>query len=245
MSFKPLLIALILHSYGPVFGAISSEKFHKSFAAFVAAYNPITKEARGGVAGTAFFISPTEAITAYHVIRPSTFARTSKQEQIFVWLVHEGEKAIELLSQNVTYFPDKDLTRVRISQAKAVAKKFVFKNSPSQVSLINRVHTEGFLANSVGPTFTLLGNRLTITGVPSLIRIRSEGFLIRKARVDLKAPDVVLNGADCFMLSYQPTVGLSGGPVILGDSVIGMNSFADTVTRNQTWAVDLHANSVL
>lgn len=223
----------------PVSGAISSSGTHKTFAIFIAAYNPQTGEARGGVGGTAFFMSQNEAITAYHVVRPETFVAKSSGEKVFVWLVHENEPAIVISPKDVVYFSDRDLTKIFLPKGSGVSKKFVFKRADHRDVDVKQVHTEGFIANSGGPQVSVIGDNLVVNNVPTLARIQSEGERLRRAPVELRAVDVNLRGISCFELSYQPIVGLSGGPVLVNGRVIGMNSFADPQTRSKTWAVDL------
>jgi hypothetical protein len=215
----------------------------KTFAVFVAAYNPLTGQARGGVAGTAFFISKNKAITAYHVLQAQSFVPPEGFTQVQVWLVHENEAAIELNFKNLSPHKEIDLTFINLNQTTSIAEKYILKvgheNSPE---MRPAVHTEGFLANSVGPLLKRgAGQRLEITSVPKLVRLRANGALLQSRLVNLQASDVRLHESACYQLSYQPVVGLSGGPVLDGDEVIAMNSFADPNTRGQTWAINLEA----
>lgn len=213
----------------------------KSYAVFIASYNVRTHEAHGGVAGTAFFTSQSRAITAYHVLQPLSWATTGAtgEEQRQIWLVHEGEPAIELKPENMRYKAQSDLSYIELGETRSVSKRYVFavdENAPGTVG----VATEGFEANSAGPTLALENNHLRITAVPRLKRIHAEGALLKEVRVNLHANDVHLEGTPCFRLSYRPIVGMSGGPVIAkSGKVIGVNSFADPQTRAQTWAVRL------
>src|SRR5690349_12820358 len=68
----------------------------KTYAVFVARYNRRTHEAFGGVAGTAFFVSQHRALTAFHVLQNTSFASSTTDEVKQVWLVHEGQPALEL-----------------------------------------------------------------------------------------------------------------------------------------------------
>lgn len=234
-----LLTVTLVLTCVPVLGAVDSNQFKKSFAIFVATYNFETQEARGGVAGTAFFTSSQDATTAYHVLQASSFKTSSLAEKVFVWMIHEDGLAIELFPENLKFFADKDMTRIHLPAHKKVPSRFVFsKVSPFPLQN-SQVATEGFIANSVGPKLKLQNGRLVIESIPHLARLQFEGQLLREARVELQARDVALSDIPCLQLSYGPVVGLSGGPVTIGDQVVGMNSFADPTTGAQTWAVDL------
>lgn len=203
----------------------------KSYAVFLAHFDPVTGEAHGGVCGSAFFISPTRAMTAFHVLQPRSFADARTQ----IWLVHEGEPAIELSAEEITGDSAHDTTTIDL--ARAVDPKYVFKLASAPEG---DVETDGFIASSAGPQLAREGRRLKITSVPHLERIHAEGRIVRGATpVTLTSADVNLRDASCVQLSYQPIVGLSGGPVFKGDRVYAMNSFADPRARESTWAVEI------
>lgn len=210
----------------------------KAYAVFMATYNPRTREAHGGVAGTAFFISQNRALTAYHVLQPQSWV-AGPGEIRQIWLVHEGEPALELNPGNLRYQATSDLSVIQFDNEIAVSKRYVF-TVDAKASVRDNVATEGFEANSIGPALAIDGGRLRITSVSQLKRIRAEGSLLREVRVNLIANDVRLEQTPCLNLSYRPIVGMSGGPVIaVSGKVIGVNSFADPGTRSQTWAVKL------
>jgi hypothetical protein len=225
----------------------------KSYAVFLATYDPATGQTVGGVAGSAFFVSPQTAMTAFHVLQPTSFANPNTQ----IWLVHENEPAIELAKENLTSESTLDRTTIKLTNRSAPAR-YVFNrqgSAPAQLLAGTKVQTDGFLANSTGPilelnvstsTSTATSNVilkrppfLKITSVPSLSRLHSEGTILRSAVLELTSQDVNLRSAPCTQVSYKPVVGLSGGPVTSGNRVIGMNSFADPDARASTWAIDL------
>lgn len=210
--------------------SISAAAAPKTYAVFMATWDPETKQAVGGVAGSAFFVSPTKAITAFHVLQPKSFENTRTQ----IWLVHEGEPAIEVTANELHADSANDRTTIELKKT-TVPRRHVFAVGPFKTG--DRVETEGFHANSAGPVLEISGNRLRITSVPRLERLRAEGQVLRGVRVELNAQDVRLKNTPCVQLSYTPVLGLSGGPVISGSRVIAMNSFADPHSRASTWAV--------
>ena len=213
----------------------------KTFAIFSVSYNRLGQEVRGGVCGSAFFISPTRAITAYHVLQPASFKPQAGFERVRVWLVHEGERAIELKPEYLSYQADHDLTRIQLPSLQAVDAKYIFPTTTSAPALSAEVETDGIRANTAGPVLKKIGQDFEVVSVPRLERLRAAGRLLRRTPVYLSAADVKLNGAIEFELSYQPVVGLSGGPVVSGGYVIAMNSFADPGGAPRTWALDLRA----
>ena len=239
MSYAPralaILITLIvinLIDCMPANAAVEkSVSADKAYAVFVISYNE--KAAIGGVAGTAFFVSPTKALTAYHVLQAVSFHPQAGYTNSRVWLVHEGEPAIELNESNVVYDQNNDLTAINID--KDIQTKYVYSTEPN--SRLQEVETEGFRANSAGPRLERVGDKIEITDVPSLERIHLRGSIVQRSRVDLSAVDVTLKETPCVQVSYQPIRGMSGGPLLAGGRVIGVNSFADPMTQRQTWAV--------
>lgn len=232
------LAAFMGLSSSAAFAATGTEK---SYAVFVAAYDSSTGRARGGVAGTAFFISPDKAITAFHVLQAESFRARSTRERVQIWLVHEGEPAIELLPSEITEFRERDLSTIQLPTGKHAPTRHVFELAKATVSP-GRIRTEGFLANSIGPLLQIAGDHLEIKAVPLLNRLDGQGDLEGESRVNLESNDVNLNEIPCLHLTYRPIVGLSGGPVLGNDGkVIGMNSFADPRDRASTWAIALSA----
>ena len=216
----------------------------KSYAVFVAHYNSQTGQAQGGVAGTAFFVSGKKAITAYHVLQPSSFRPAPGFDRVKIWLVHEDERPLELKATQINTSADRDMTEITLSREQSAPAEMIYKTeSPIAETKAVEVSTDGFYANSTGPKLRLNEKRdLEITSVPTLKRLSSHGTILLRTPVEIHAVDVNLGGIPCLKLSYQPVVGLSGGPVIssLTGNVIAMNSFADPTSRQQTWAVRLN-----
>lgn len=206
----------------------------KAYAVFVVTYDG--SRAIGGIAGTAFFISPTRAITASHVLNHQSFIPRPGFLKTRIWLVHEGEPAIELYPDSIKTNEERDQTHIQ--SRVEVPAKYVYQPSGSPVAGTHVV-TEGFIANSSGPTLERINGEIEITSVPSLKRYREEGVLLDLVRVQVRAADVNLDFVPCLQLSYRPIVGFSGGPVIYQGKVVAMNSFAEPQKRNSTFAVQL------
>lgn len=243
-AFFPVLIVVLLVNGVTVSALAQTEtKKPKSFAVFVISYKKGGSEAVGGVAGTAFFVSPTKAITAFHVLQEQSFRPQAGFDRARVWLVHENHAPVELALSDIAMEPDRDLTVIRVSKDRAVRSAFVYDMADDAAtrfaSARGAVSTEGFVANTTGPRFGLDGEDVTIVSVPRLERLQSRGHLLRKARVDLSAADVVLKSASCLEVSYKPVRGLSGGPVLVDGRVVGMNSFADPASAASTWALEI------
>lgn len=256
LSIKPLLMPLIVlllviclpkirQSQAETFSNFSATP--KSFAVFMARYNVLSKVVTGGVAGTAFFISPSKAITAFHVLNQKSFATTSKLERVKLWLVREGRAAIELDSQMLREQKQRDLTTIDFGGQPVAKSDEVYElestSTANTVSSTDVLQTDGFKANTPGPELAFVGDELVITRVSQLRRIHTYGALLQAARIDLSSNDVNLVGADCLQISYQPIVGLSGGPITRNGKVVGMNSFADP-SKQTTWAIHLAESKV-
>lgn len=207
----------------------------KSFAVFVLASNE-KGEARGGVAGTAFFIGARKAITAYHVLQKKSFELQPGFSRQRVWLVHEGEPAVELHSSNVSFDVKNDLTFITLE--KDIPSKFIYPFG-NEVRQGSEVTTEGFIAETAGPTLMRIKGEIEVVDVPKLERVNLQGQVITAARMQLRALDVTLDSTPCFQTTYEPIRGISGGPLLLGGRVVGMNSFGDPEEAHRTWAVIL------
>ncbi len=238
-SLRFKLLTLVILSFGvteSVTAAITSTA--KSFAVFTTSYNTGNDLVRGGVNGTVFFISPTRAITANHVANQKSFKPLPGFERVRVYLVHEGYPPIEIKAANVRSDANRDVTVIDLPKAKRVPKQYVFPLG--QVTVMGEnVTSEGFVANTDGPILERKGQDVIVTSVPHLTRLSMQGQLIRQAQVNLKTLDIDLKSSPSVQLSYQPIVGISGGPVMVRGRVIAMNSFADPGTFKQTWALQL------
>lgn len=211
----------------------------KAFAVFVVSYNRSGSEARGGVAGTAFFVEGGRALTAYHVLQPSSFHPQPGFEKARVWLVHEDHAPIELRESELSFRPDRDQTWIALDRGRKVENRFVFSMKKRAPRAAESLETEGFVAETTGPVLAREGEDLVIVSVPRLTRLHFQGELLQSTRVDLQAADVKLSNAPCLKVSYRPVRGISGGPVLAGGEVVGMNSFADPGGVAQTWVADL------
>lgn len=235
------LTAMLLAAWLPRIGTAApaaTDKPYKSFAVFAAYWDPVTHKTTGGVAGTLFFISPTEAITAFHVLKKESFAKREGYSHLRIWAMHEKQGAIELKPEYLTTQKENDLTRVHLPANLAVPQEYVFATERVN-PILQEVETEGFRANTAGPLFEFNGDQLVVKEVRNLQRLRSRGTLLRQARVAIKAKDIELNGSPSIKVSYEPIVGMSGGPVTASGAVIGMNSFAEPSTFKETWALEL------
>jgi hypothetical protein len=238
MRISGVLGVFIVWILGNCCPALALPAEGRAFAVFSVAYNPGSTQVKAGVMGTAFFISPTKAVTAYHVVQPKSFLPPEGYSRVKIWLVHEGEPAIELQKNNVTYFSSADQSVIQL-KAGRVNSRYVF-TAAAAIDPGAPVMTEGFPANTQGPELAWSGSDIVVTAVPRLERVRFNGAVARISRVELNAADVKLRGAPCIELTYKPLLGLSGGPVIsAAGEVVAMNSFSDPRTRAATWAVAL------
>src|SRR5665213_686455 len=150
----------------------------KSFAVFVAFYNTNNDIVRGGVCGTVFFVSPTRAITAHHVLKTASFKPMPGFERVRVWLVHEDYRAVEIRQEYIQSNPDTDVTTIKLPPSLKVDSRFVFATAKID-SLTTRVETDGFIANTAGPTLERQGLDINITKVTRLQRLHLSGTLMR------------------------------------------------------------------
>lgn len=253
-------VATLLCMFSSVSFSTPSSQVHafhtpSAYAVFRVSYSTATGDVRGGVAGTAFFTSRSQAVSAHHVINAASFQPNPGHDRVHVWLVHEGREAIEIDANQVKSEVDRDFVKMnfgkRVVQYQEVFSKAfsrasetggVSKPSAGQINsiqLTGKVFTEGFRAGTAGPVLEWRGGRVVITSVPRLERLRLQGEILRSARVELKSTDVNLKDAPAFQTSYSAIVGTSGGPITNREGkVIGFNSFADPEART-AWGVSI------
>ena len=238
------LILIVALGTGSSIGAPGPALQPKSFAVFSVNYEPGSREVRGGVGGTAFFIDRNTAITAYHVLQPLTFKPENPKQRRRVWLVREHFRPIELKPEYLSYRPELDMTVIRIPKGEAVPPQLTYETMQASALVGGpalEVETNGFLANSAGPDLNYNGLSVEIVNVRHLERRNLKGRLLSGVSlVTLSATDLNIKDSPCVQVSYEPIVGISGGPVLVAGRVIGMNSFADPRTRKHTWALRIN-----
>jgi hypothetical protein len=210
-----------------------------AYAVFKVSYSETGGDVVGGVGGTAFFISSKKAVTAYHVLNSESFKPAPGFSKTRVWLVHENKLAIEILPSQVRFNAKNDITNIEFIKDQAESAVIFSKKRELSGAFDDKIESEGFIANTAGPKMEWKDGRIEITAVPTLSRVHLKGSIIRKAVVDLRATDVTLVKTPTYQLTYGPIVGTSGGPVLIHNEIIGINSFADPTNRQSTWAVSI------
>jgi hypothetical protein len=247
------LIVFGLISLFPFFGLSQNEPVAalnqppKSFAVFVAHFNPTTGEAKGGVAGSAFFVTPSKALTAFHVLNKKSFEKLSPTEIVKIWLVREHQHPIAIQAPTLIEHAPKDITAIDFGALEMVKQSEVYEVSPENVHmgppLATALESDGFVASTKGPTLNFDGIDLSISSVPYLSRLHKNGKLVRSAAITLHAADVKLTDVPCLQVTYEPVVGLSGGPITAQGKLVAINSFADP-SKASTWGVQLTSSTI-
>lgn len=219
----------------------------KPFAVFVAHFNPQTAEAKGGIAGSAFFISPTKAMTAFHVLNSKSFQKNSSNDLVKVWLVSENQRAIEIRASLIVEHADWDITAIDFGDRAVVNENQVYALSATGLNgermTSSALESDGFYAQTTGPQLFFDGKDLLITATPHLARLHKSGPLVQTSLLTLISNDVNLQNKPCLQVKYQPVVGLSGGPITSNGQIVAINSFADPA-KDSTWGIQLNTPMV-
>lgn len=217
----------------------------KSFALFKASYNSIMdNDVKGGIAGTAFFVTKNIAITAYHVLNDSTLKPNLNHTKTQLWLLNKMGGIIELKKYKYTlkYFPGKDITLIVFNKP-VVKDDYVFQidfenfntftNKNDLQIYSENIKSEGYRADSlVKATLAWSSHNLTVKEIHFLPQESHKGAIELITQISISATDVQLHNIQCLKLSYGSVLGMSGGPTLKNGKIIGVNSFGFPAGEN-------------
>lgn len=172
-----------------------------------------TKIKSFGIMGTGFFVSPQKFVTAYHLLQNKSFVPNDNYNNNYIVLKNLLGNEIEVnLENNISYFPDKDLTIINFDQ------KYDFLELTIHYQNDEDIRNLGFPSESINLLFDENSNLKQIFQQKGKILKTVNDFSSRTSDVNIKNKKVIVT-------DYSSMVGFSGGPLI-NDSgeVVGMMS---------------------
>ena len=218
-----------------------------TFAILKLSYNePGDSSLVGGICGTGFFVGPSTAITANHVLNDSTFTPNTGFRHCRVWLIMREGTIYSIDPHATKPFPMIDTTVIRLNGDK---EESFWSDRFDRSPVVRGAKVRGF--GHIGSAMPKMdvkwdGDVLRITKVDlaSAYSDRS-GHVAKVLEFDVNANDVKLKNVRGFQVSFPSRVGMSGGPVVNAENgqVLGMLTFAlppDADIRTQTFAVSIN-----
>jgi len=211
------------------------------FAVVKISYNtPGETPVTGGICGSAFLINDSTAITANHVLNPNNYAPNPGFKFVQYWLLSRDNSLIIPLS--VVYLePIEEIETTIIKLPDHI--KCTAKISETSPNIDDPVRNYGHLINMPIKQAHWNNNLLVIDDF-SLNNSSSDstGTIVDIKNVTINANDVKLKDIKVIQPSFKANVGMSGGPLISNNKIIGMMSFglpADEDIKDIVFAISI------
>ncbi|MBW8050391.1 MAG: S1 family peptidase [Cytophagales bacterium] len=211
------------------------------FAIVKISYNKVGETpVEGGICGTAFLINDSTAITANHVLNNTNYLPNPGFKHVQFWLVKRGtKKIIELKKEDL-----KPLQNIETTLIKLYEKiKCDFKVTEQVIKINDLVFNYGHIIN-MPITKAHWGSKLIIDDY-SLKSSKSDkkGQILSVKKVTVNSNDLRITDKTFIQPSFIANVGMSGGPLISQNKLIGLMSFglpADSMVKTEVYAISIN-----
>jgi hypothetical protein len=211
------------------------------FAVVKISYNkagetPVT----GGICGSAFLIDNSTIITANHVLNTENFAPNEGFKFVQIWLLSRDNNTIIPLSKDyIQSMKEIETTIIKIPEP----IKCMLNISESTPKHNDSVQNYGHIINMPITNAHWQENILIIDNY-NLNNSASDstGIVSEIKKVTINANDVKLKDIKVIQPSFKANVGMSGGPLMSNDRIIGMMSFglpADSDIKDIVFAISI------
>jgi hypothetical protein len=212
------------------------------FAIVKISYNkPGDTPVTGGICGSAFLLNDSTVITANHVLNIRNFAPNKGFNFVQYWLLNRDNNLIIPLS--IDYIESNEEIETSIIKLPKHVKCTldVLKSSPK---IDDTVRNYGHISN-MPITEAHWENDLLLIDKFNLNNSTSDstGIIAGIKRITINANDVKLNNIEVIQPSFKANIGMSGGPLISNNKIIGMMSFglpADIDVKDTVFAIPIN-----
>jgi hypothetical protein len=212
------------------------------FAVVKISYNqPGETPVTGGICGTAFLINDSTAMTSNHVLNCDNFKPNPDFKFAQYWLIKRASQIV--IPLNKDYFESfEDIETTLISLPEKLESNFnLIKQS---INLNDSVFNFGHISN-MPITKAHWENNYLVIDEYNLTKSKSDrsGIIKEIKKVSINAPDVKLNDMTIIQPSFKANIGMSGGPLIRGDDLIGLMSFGlppDSTIKDVVYAISIN-----
>ena len=211
------------------------------FAVVKISYNkPGETPVTGGISGSAFLINDSTVITANHVLNSQNFLPNEGFNFVQFWLLSRNNNLIIPLSKDfINSFEEIETSIIKLPEH----VKCTLEVSKSVPKINDTVHNYGHISNMPIKNAHWENNLLVIDDY-NLNKSTSDstGVIAEIKKITVNANDVKLNDVEVIQPSFKANVGMSGGPLISNNKIIGMMSFgmpADLVIKDIVFAISI------
>jgi len=211
------------------------------FAVVKISYNkPGETPVTGGISGSAFLINDSTVITANHVLNKQNFLPNEGFNFVQFWLLSRNNNLIIPLSKDfIKSFEEIETSIIKLPEH----VKCTLEVSKSVPKINDTVHNYGHIIN-MPITNAHWENNLLVIDDYNLNKSTSDstGVIAEIKKITVNANDVKLNDVEVIQPSFKANVGMSGGPLISNNKIIGMMSFglpADLDIKDIVFAISI------
>ncbi|PBJ07972.1 trypsin-like serine protease [Flavobacterium sp. ACN6] len=234
---KKHLVSIILFYF---FMPYSKAQIENSvFAVVKISYNiPGETPVIGGICGTGFLIKDSTVLIAHHVLNTNNFKPNPGYRFVQFWLLKRGTKMIIPLS--VDYLESIPEIEAVVIKLPVTVKSNVLlseTNAKQNDSVKNYGHLLTMpITTAHWDTYSLIIDDYNLETSKS----DASGHIVEIQNMSDNANDIKLTDIKVIKPSFKGNIGMSGGPLICNDKVIGMMSFglpADQEIKEAVFAI--------
>lgn len=233
-----LIIVLISFFMKNVQGQIENS----IFAVVKISYNvPGETSVIGGICGTAFLINDSTVLTANHILNSKNYEPNPGFNFTQFWLLNRGKNLIIPLSKEyLKSIEEIDATIITLPEL----VKCSLTVSDCSVNIKDSVRNFGHLAGKMPITKAHWDNNLLVIDEYNLNNSASDstGKIVEIKKCTINKNDVKLNNITVVKPSFKGISGMSGGPLIRNNEIIGLMSFgfpADSDIKDVVFAISI------
>ncbi|MDP3445310.1 MAG: trypsin-like serine protease, partial [Ignavibacteria bacterium] len=211
------------------------------FAVVKISYNKVGETpVTGGICGSAFLIDDSTIITANHVLNPQNFAPNKGFNFVQYWLLSRDNNLIIPLSKDYI----KSIEKIETSIIKIPNRvKCTLEVAGSNPKINDSVQNYGHIINMPITNAHWENNQLIIDDF-NLNNSTSDstGTITEFKKITIDANDVKLKDIEVIQPSFKANIGMSGGPLISNNKIVGMMSFglpADSDIKDIVFAISI------
>ena len=211
------------------------------FAVIKFSYNSVGETPiEGGICGTAFLINDSTVITANHVLNNKIYMPNPGYKYVQYWLLKRGSKLIiELAPSDILSFTNIETAIIKLhTKLKSdfdLTEQIIIKSAP--------VFNYGHIINM--PVTNAHWEQKLVIDDYNLEQSKSDktGYIVDIKEASVKSTDVNFENKICIQPSFIANVGMSGGPLICENKLIGLMSFGlpvDSVIKKEVYAISVN-----
>ncbi len=211
------------------------------FAIVKISYNQIGETpVEGGICGTAFLLNDSTVITANHVLNKANFIPNPGYKYVQYWLLRRNsKKIIELKKENLKSLTQIESTLIKLDEKIKSGHKITYQNPKLGDLVYNFGHVSNMPITKAHWSDKLIIDDYTLENNKS----DKNGKILSIKKGTVHSNDLNIIDKMLIQPSFVANVGMSGGPLIYKNRVIGLMSFGlppDSIIKKEVYAISIN-----